>query len=438
MNPLYLEMAAILFLILLNGFFSMAEMALVSSRAVRLRNMAGGGDRRARLALDMRLRPERFLSTVQIGITVVGVLTGVYGGATLVTAATRLLVEADMPVQAAEALAVALVVASITFLTLVLGELAPKRLALRRPERLAAAAAPLMRLLMTLCLPLVQLLSLSTNAVLRVLGVSGKGEAAVTEEDIRGLIAEGAKSGVLEDSERDMIERIFRLGDRRVEAIMTHRSRVAWIDLDAPAEENLRTILEQPYGRFPAARGELEDVLGVVRARDVLTAGLAGGPADIAAHVRPALFAPTTMHATRLLEIFRQRPGMHFAVVVDEYGVIQGIVTLYDILEAIVGDIPTPGAPPEPSALRREDGSLLMDALLPMDEALDVLETRLSEEDGGPFRTLAGFVLHHLGRPPALGDRFRWKGFEFEIVDLDGARIDKLLVTPPPDQDGDF
>lgn len=438
MNALFLELSVILLLVLLNGFFSMTEMALVSSRAVRLRNMAGNGNRGARLALDMRLRPERFLSTVQIGITVVGVLTGVYGGATLVAAATRLLVEAGAPLQAAEALAVALVVAAITFLTLVLGELAPKRLALRRPERLAAAAAPFMRLLTVLCLPLVQVLSLSTGVVLRVLGVSGKGEAALTEEDIRGLIAEGAESGVLEHAERDMIERVFRLGDRRVEAIMTHRSRVAWLDLDAPDEENLRTVLEHPYGRFPAARGELEDVLGVVRARDVLLAARSGGPVDIAAHVRPALFAPTTMRAVRLLEIFKQRPGMHFAVVVDEYGVIQGIVTLYDILEAIVGDIPTPGTAPEPSALRREDGSLLIDALMPMDEALDVLETRLTDEDGGPFRTLAGFVLQRLGRPPALGDRFRWKGFAFEIVDMDGARIDKLLVTPPPDQDGDF
>lgn len=430
MDGLWLEISAIVLLILLNGFFAMSEMALVSAKKVRLRKLAKAGDRNAQSALELKREPERFLSTVQVGITLVGVLTGVYGGATIADNLAHQLSTVPALAPYAPGLGLAMVVAGIAYLTLILGELVPKRLAMAWPERLAGVSAPLMRVLMAITMPVVYVLTLSTRLVLSIIGVEGKEASKVTEDDIRGMIAEGARVGVVDRAEEDMLERIFRLGDRQVGAIMTHRSRIVWLDMESTPEEIMRVIQESPYSRFPVAKGSLEDILGVIKAKDLLTSCAGGKPLDISQHLLEPLFVPESMKAFQLLELFKTKPRMHFALIIDEYGDIQGLVTLNDILEAIVGDIPSVGEESEPGSFQREDGSWLMDALMPIDEVMAILDRRLPEEDQGDYHTLAGFVLQNLGRIPSLGDVFHWKDYRFEIVDMDGTRVDKVLIAP--------
>jgi putative hemolysin len=428
MIEMYLEIAAIVLLILLNGVFSMSEMAVVASRKLRLQARIEGGSRGAKAALELAEAPERFFSTVQIGITLIGVLTGAFGGATIAEKLAAYFKGIAWLAPYSAALGLALVVAPIALLTLVLGELAPKRLALRYPERLACATAPLMRGLMRLSHPAVLFLSYATGFVLKLLGVSSSTEPTVTEEEIRGLIGEGARTGVLEHAERDMLERIIRLGDRQLSAMMTHRSKVVWLDLDDPREENMRKLVESPFSRFPVGQGSLANLNGVLKAKHALAACRKNPDARIEEFAQQPLYAPETMRALRLLELFKQQQSMHFAIVVDEYGDVQGIVTLNDILEAIVGDVPSLGEESEPQAVRREDGSWLLDALMPMDEVCALLKIR-GEEEEVASQTLAGFLLRELGEMPTLGCRVDALGHRFEVVDMDGKRIDSVLAT---------
>lgn len=429
------EIIAILLLILLNGFFAMVEMAIVSSSRIRLQTRSDAGDRKARAALHLSESPEKMFSTVQIGITLVGILTGAFGGATI---AEKLEVHfSAIPLLApySGAISLGLVVVSITFLTLILGELVPKRLALSYPETIATFSAPAMSALMRLSMPIVKCLSFSTTMIIRILGFKPSATPSVTEEEIRGMIGEGARTGVLEHVEKDMLERIIRLGDRQVRTIMTHRARVVWLDLDDPWEENLRKIKESPFSRFPVARGDLSNLVGVLKAKDLLASRFGKDCSILGNCILQPLYVPETMRVLRLLELFKRQFRMHFAVIIDEYGDVQGIITLNDILEAIVGDIASEGEETEPGAVQREDGSWLMDALLPMDEVFSILEIRGDDEDEGIIhQTLAGFILKHMGEIPSPGHYIEKYQYRFEVIDMDGKRIDAVLVSARPEQ----
>jgi putative hemolysin len=432
MTAIFLELTAVFILICLNGFFAMAEMALVASRKARLSALAAAGNRRAKLCLQLLEHPEAFLSTVQIGITLAGVLASAYGGATLAASLAQTLMASPTLAPYAHALSLAAVVVPIAVLTLILGELVPKRLGLARPEPLAMATAPLMRALMLTSRPAVCFLGIATKACLRLLGIGSGHEPPVTEEDIRGLIREGAHHGVLDHAERDIMERLLRLTDRPLGVIMTHRSKVDWLDIDAPETEILERMLNSPHTRYPVCRGDIDAVLGVVRAKDVLAGRIRSGGLDIAAHMTPAQFLPETMRGLDLLAKFKAAPRLHLGIVVDEYGDMIGVVTAADVFEDMVGDLPGLSGYGEPAMVRRADGSLLIDAATPMDEvaaALGLPQPWPEEFIGG---TLAGFVLERLGRIPALGETFTAHGTEFEVMDMDGRRIDRVLVTPQP------
>ncbi|MHC1712071.1 MAG: hemolysin family protein [Solidesulfovibrio sp.] len=437
MTAIVLELTAVLILICLNGFFAMAEMALVASRKARFAAMAAAGNRRAKLCLGLLEHPEAFLSTVQIGITLAGVLASAYGGATIAAALAESLQTVPTLAPYAHALSLAAVVVPIALLTLILGELVPKRLGMARPEPLAMAAAPLMRALMLVSRPAVWFLGVATKSSLRLLGLGGDQEPLVTEDDIRGVLREGAHHGVLDHAERDIMERLLRLTDRPLGVIMTHRTKVDWLDIDTPESELLEKMLQSPHTRYPVCRGDIDDVLGVVRAKDVLAGRIRSGDLDIAAHMTPAQFLPETMRGLDLLAKFKATPRLHLAIVVDEYGDVVGVVTVADVFEDMVGDLPGLSGYGEPAMVRRADGSLLIDAGTPMDEvaaALGLPHPWPEEFLGG---TLAGFMLERMGRIPALGETFTAHGTEFEVVDMDGRRIDRVLVTPQPKAAGE-
>jgi putative hemolysin len=312
----------------------------------------------------------------------------------------------------------------------VIGELVPKRLALNDPERIAVAVAGLMRALSVLASPLVRLLSFSTDLILQLLGVRPSLEPPVTEEEIKVLLEQGTEAGVFEAAEQDLVESVFTLGDRRASALMTPRHEVAWLDVEDPPEVLEQKIVACPYSRFPVAQGSLDNVLGEVDAKDLLARSLAGEAFNLRALVRKPLYVPEIMPALKVLEVFKQS-GTQMAMVLDEYGSIQGLVTLTDILEAIVGDIPSAEELAEPPVMQREDGSWLLDGMLPIDEFKELFQLGdLPGEEQGLYQTLAGFVMSQIGRIPAPADHFEWAGFRFEVMDMDGARVDKVLVVP--------
>lgn len=431
MSHISLELVAVLALILCNGFFAMAEMALVASRRVRLSAMAAAGNRRAALSLRLLEHPEGFLSAVQIGITLAGVLASAFGGATLAASLAECLKGVPGLAPYAHTLSLAAVVVPITLVTLLFGELVPKRLAMARPERLAMAAAPVMMALLVASRPVVWLLGVATQACLRLVGLGTGHEPAVTEEDIRGLLREGARHGVLERAEHDIMERLLRLTDRPLGVIMTHRSRVDWIDIEAPEAEIMARMLESPHTRYPVCRGDFAEVLGVLRAKDALAAKLRQGSLDIAAHMSPAQFLPETMRGIDLLSRFKAAPRLHLAVVVDEYGDVVGVVTAADVFEDMVGDLPGLSGSGEAAFVRRADGSLLVDAATPMDEVAAAMGLAHAIAETLAGSTLAGFLLEELGHLPAIGETLHALDATFEIVDMDGRRIDRVLVTIP-------
>jgi putative hemolysin len=430
MPAIAIEIVIVALLILLNGALAMAEMAIVTARKARLEQRANAGDRKARAALDLANEPSQFLSTIQIGITLVGILAGAFGGATIsqvIAAEVR-----SMPSLApyADAIGLGVVVLTITYLTLIFGELAPKRLALNSPERIASIVAGPMRLLSRIVSPIAKLLSGSTELVLRILGVRHAQEAPVTEEEITLQIAKGRQAGVFEEAEQDIVEAVFRLGDRRVGSLMTPRPDVVWLDLDDPPEASVRTVLESHHLYYPVCRGELDNVVGLATARDLLARRAAGEPLDLSRIARPPLFVPERLHAFRLLERFKAQ-GAQFAVVVDEYGGTQGIVTLTDIFEAIVGEIPAAEEQAQPAVVQRDDGSWLVDGLFPLEELKEILAVdKLPGEETGDYYTVGGLMMSSLGRIPTAGDQFEWQGRRFEVMDMDGNRVDKVLVTP--------
>jgi putative hemolysin len=426
------EIVLVLLLLVVNGVFAMSEIAVVSSRKARLQQRAEAGDPGARRALELAENPNRFLSTVQVGITMVGVLAGAFGGATIAAPFAEYLRGYAAVAPYAEAVALGLVVLAITYLSLIVGELVPKRIGLNHPERIAAAVAGPMNVLSRVSSPLVTLLTVSTELVLRLLRIRRAVEPPVTEAEIAMLMEQGTQAGVFEEAEQDIVERVFWLGDQRVASLMTPRRKVVWLDADAPPEANREIMSRHRFSRFLVCEETLDRVVGMVEVKDLWARSLAGEPVhDLRAVLHRPLFVPESTRALRVLELFRES-GTHLALVVDEYGGIEGLVTLNDVLEEIVGELASAGAPTDPGVVRRDDGSWLVDGAVQMEEfreALGLPERR--EEDREEFRTVAGFVLTHLGRVPSAGDRFDAGGLQVEVVDMDGHRVDKVLVTRP-------
>jgi putative hemolysin len=426
------EVLVIFLLILLNGVFAMSEMAVVSARKSRLHQWAEAGNAKARIALELANAPNQFLSTVQVGITLIGILAGAFGGATIAKELASWLGDIPLFAPYSQTLSLAIVVASTTYVSLIVGELVPKRLALNSPERFATAIARPMRAVSRFAHPVVHFLGLSTDLVLRILGIKPSTEPPVTEEEIRALIEQGARAGEFEEAERQMVERVFRLGDRRVAAVMTPRPEIIWLDRDASPEEIRNIITQSAHSRFLVAQGSLDNVLGVVHAKDLLVHCLGEQAVDLTTALQQPLFVPESMRALKVLELFKQS-RTHIALAVDEYGGIQGLVTPNDILEAIVGDLPEPGEVVEPLAVQREDGTWLLDGMLPVDEFKALFHLGpLPGEDQDVYHTVAGFVIMQLGRIPTTADHFDWEGLRIEVVDMDGNRVDKLLVVPAP------
>jgi putative hemolysin len=423
---LFIELAIVVALILLNGLLALAELAIVSSRRARLQALVDRQVIGSRRALALATDPGRFLSTVQIGITLVGVLSGAFSGATLGLHLAKWFVDLGLRASVAEALGVGLVVAVITYFSLVIGELVPKQIALRNPEKIAARVAPAMTAMASIASPIVSFLDISGRAVLRALGYRAQPEHRVTDEEIRSLMAEAETAGVLEPGERAMIAGVMRLGDRPVRAIMTPRRQVDMIDLTADPEDIRRTIVESVHSRLPAHAGTPEEMLGVVQAKDLLDAYLRGERPDIRAQVRPTPNVPDTADALDVLGVIKRSP-VHIALVHDEYGQFEGIVTNADILEAIAGAFRTDAGPLEPEAVRRQDGSWLISGSMAADEMADRLSVVLPTDRG--YHTAAGFVLTQFGHLPAVGESFDNQGWRFEVVDLDGRRIDKILAS---------
>ncbi len=437
MSSITFEILILLVLIIANGVFSMSEMAIVSSRKVRLQQMANQGDAKARAALELAEAPNRFLSTVQVGITLIGILTGAFGGATIADKLALYIELIPGLAPYSRAIAFSMIVLTITYLSLIVGELVPKRLALNNPERIAANVAIPMRTLAAGASPVVHLLSASTDLVLRILGIGPSTEPQVTEEEIKVLIEQGTEAGTFEEAEQDMVQRVFRLGDRPVNALMTPRPDIVWLDLEDSAEENRQKMMDSCHSRFPVCQGGLDNVLGVMHVTDLLARTLSGQPLDLTISLRQPVFVPESTRGLKVLELFKQT-GIHVALVVDEYGVIQGLVTLNDVLVEIVGDVPSADELDDPQAVQREDGSWLLDGMLPVDEFVELFDiNELRGKHQGSYQTLGGFVMTHLGRIPAAADHFEWEGMRFEVMDMDGNRVDKVLVMPMTTESGE-
>ena len=423
-----MEIALLFALILVNGVFAMSEIALVTARRARLQSMADDGDRKAAAAIELGEDPTRFLSTIQIGITSIGILNGVVGEAVLARPMSVWFIGAGMDPDTAGYVSTGIAVVVITYFSIVIGELVPKRMGQIQPETIARYVAAPMNLLGFVTRPFVKLLTLSTEVLLKLLRLSGKRQA-VTEEEIHSLLEEGSDAGVIDRQEHAMARNVFLLDDRAVVSLMIPRLDVVHLDVDAPMEENLRKLQETEHSRFPVCAGGWETVLGIASAKMVLGQALRGEPIDLRANLQPAVFVPETINANELLESFRTS-NVHSALVVDEYGDVQGFVTLHDVLEAITGEFHT--ANREDSwAIQREDGSWLLDGMLAIPELKVTLQLKsVIEEERGRYHTLAGMLMHLLGRVPVETDHVEWEKWRFEIVDMDGQRIDKVLATP--------
>ena len=420
------EIILIFILILVNAFLAMSEAALVASRKARLQQQASEGNKSSALALKLIEDPNIFLSTVQIGITLIGVLAGAVGGATIAEALAKALQNVPYIGEYSTSIALGIVVICITILTIWLGELVPKRLGLNNPEKIAQIVAGPMLFLSNFFSLFIKLMSGATNFVLRILGVDPSSEPPVTEEEIHLLIDQGTQAGVFQEAEQDMVEGIFSLGDSRVYSLMTPRTEVVWLDIIDTVEEIRQKIAECSYSRFPVRQDTLETIVGIVKSRDILVESLSGKEIDLKNLLKPAFFIPETMFASRALELFKEK-NTELLLVVDEFGGLQGLLTINDILEEIVGAMEFE----EPQATQRQDGSWLLDGMLEVDEFKELFDfTALPHED--EYETLSGFMMTSLGRVPQAADNFEWNGFRFEVMDMDGRRVDKVLVTTLP------
>jgi putative hemolysin len=418
----------LLLLILLNGVFAMSEIAVVSSRKARLQKMADDGSVGAKAALKLNDEPSSFLSTIQVGITSIGILSGVVGEDALADTIAGWLQNISLLEPYARPVAVGLIVVLITYLSVVIGELVPKRLALLAPETIASVIAGPMTWLAKATRPLVWLFSVSGDVLLRPFNARRSGEPPVTDEEIKVLMEQGAEAGVFHESEQEIVSNVLRLDEQRIGTIMTPRKDVQFVDLDE-AEELRSLISDSEYGRLVVCRGGLENVLGVLHVADLLKPALAGDPLDVESVTRTALFVPETVTTSQLLENFRKTRAQ-FALVVDEYGELEGVVSLTDVLTSIVGEMPADDEEPDADAIRREDGSWLLEASMSVERFHDLFDIHeLPGSESGGFHTIGGFVMHMLGRVPRVADHFECQGMRFEVVDMDRHRVDKVLMT---------
>ncbi len=433
-----MDIALLLFLILLNGVFAMSEIAVISSRKSRLQRLAEDGSPGAHSALALHNEPSNFLSTIQVGITSVGILSGAIGETALADPLAAWISQFTLIEPYAKGISLTVVVIGLTYFSVVVGELVPKRLGLLAPEGTASLIARPMNLLSRFSKPVVWLLSTSSSLLLRLMGARRKEEPPVTDDEINVLMGQGAEAGVFHESEQEIVSNVLRLDDQRIGAIMTHRSDIYLVDLDEPEAVIHERIADSPYERIVVCRDGLDHVIGILRTSDLLKAALAGAPLDVEANLRAPLYVPETVSTTQLLESFRQA-RMQFALIVDEYGELEGLVTLTDVMTAIVGDLPSYDSRDEQDVVQREDGSWLVDGSVTIERlksALDI-EDELPGEDENNFNTLGGFVMHMLGRIPAAADHFESQGLRFEVMDMDRNRVDKVLITRlPPKQDG--
>ncbi len=424
------ELLVILLLVLLNGFFALSEIAIVSARRPLLRHLAEKGHKGAKWALRVAEDPGSFLATVQVGISLIGILAGAYSGATLAGRLDDWLATLPYVGEAAEPVAFAIVVVGVTYLSLIIGELVPKRIALNNAERIASAVAGPMTLLAKVAAPAVWLLRISTDLVLRLSGVPMQRRATVTAQEVKTLIDEGTEAGVFAAAERDMIEGVLRLTERPVRAIMTPRTDIVWLDASMSAEDVRARIHESGHSRYPVSvGGSIDAIEGVVHTKDILDGIMQGQPLDLVRAMQTPLSVHEGTPVLRLIELLRTQP-VHMAFVVDEYGEIEGIVTAADVLTAIAGEFVEPyDADEGPRIFRRDDGSWLLDGMVGIDEAERVLGCSGMREEDEDFHTIAGFVLYKLGHVPRTGEHFTWRDMRFEVIDLDGRRIDKILVA---------
>jgi putative hemolysin len=426
-----MEILLLTVLIVLNGVFAMSEIALVTSKRARLARLADNGDGAAAVAMKLHDDPTRFLSTVQIGITSISILNGIVGQSVLAEPLALWLQSVGVEPKASSIAATALVVLVITYFSIVIGELVPKRIGQFNPEGIARRVARPMNLLAILARPFVRLLSFSTNSILRLLGNQPSSQAGVIEEEIHALLQEGSESGVIEQQERDMVRNVLRLDDRPINSLMVPRADIVYLDTTLPLEENLRRVTESAHSRFPVCRGGFDDVLGIISAKHLLKQTLKGGQADLTAHLMPVVYVPESLTGMDLLENFRASDA-HMVLVIDEYGDINGLVTPQNVLEALAGEFKPPSLE-EAWAVQREDGSWLLDGMIPIPELMDRLGLKnVPEENKGRFHTLSGLVMWLSGRLPQTGDVLTWGNWRLEVVDLDGKRIDKVLATPIP------
>jgi putative hemolysin len=420
------EILIVVLLLLLNGLFVMSEMAVVSARKARLQQQANEGNKRAETALSLAQNPTAFLSTIQIGISLISVLMGAIGGSVFAAPLASLLKGWPALAPYADSLAFVIIVVLIAILFLLVGELIPKRLALHSPERIAAALSGPMVFLSRVFTPAVWLLEKATEFALELMGIKPSEEPPVTEEEIQLLIDQGTEAGVIEEAEQDMVEGVFSLSDSRVYSIMTPRTEITWLDINDTPDEIRNKIIESPYSRFPVCQDSLDVILGIVKARDLLAPpSLSSEDFKLKDKLRPAFYIPETMYASRALEIFKEK-NAEIMLVIDEFGSLQGLLTLNDIIEEIVGDIEI-----EPQATQRQDGSWLLDGLLPVDDFKEIFKVEKLPHES-EYESLSGFVMMSLGRVPQAADHFEWNGLRFEVMDMDGRRVDKVLVTTLP------
>lgn len=431
MGNLWLEIVIILLLVAANGVFAMSEISVVAARKIRLQQRADAGDQRARLALKLANNPQQFLSTVQVGITLVGVLAGAYGGARLAAPLAETLRSVPTLAPYADSAAFALVVASITVLSIIIGELVPKSIGLRYPESIASWVAQPMIVLSRIGGPLIHVLTASTNAIMRLAGFQPVSGPSLTEDEIRAVISEGAESGVLEPGEESIVQRVFQLGDRRVASLMTPRVDIEWVDVVITTADLRAFLMSHTHTEFVVCDGSLDQVLGTVRAAELLPAVVKGGAIDLRTLLRESLFVPDSMAAFKLLEAFRVS-HRHLALVLDEFGAVEGLVSVTDLLEGLVGALPGDPSESQGCFTRRDEHSWLVDGAAPIDEAAVELALQAPPDESGAYHTIAGFVMARLGRIPQTADRFDYGDLCFEVVDMDGRRIDKVMVTRVP------
>lgn len=425
---IWIEIILIVLLVILNGVFALSEIAILSSRKPRLQHLVNKGNLRAKVALELANKPDHFLSTVQAGITLVGILAGAFGGATLSESVAQHLLQFSSIAEYAVPISLGIVVIGITYLSLIIGELIPKQLALRNPERVACAVAIPMRTLSVVMYPIVRLLTFSTNIIIRALGIKDTTNPAVTEDEIKVMLDEGTKAGTFNEVEQEMVERVFRLADKSVNALMTPRTDIVWLDVEDPLVENFKRIKESPHSFFPVCKGGVDNILGVVHVKDLFSASVAGKITALENYLRTPLYVVENMLVVQLIEQFKES-GTHFAFIVDEYGGIQGLLTLNDILKAVVGEEINVEDKTNAYVVKREDGSYLIDGTYLIDEFKELFKIdSMSEEETGNYQTLAGFTINQMGKIPSAGQFFHWRDLRIEVMDMDGNRVDKLLV----------